>query len=313
MKKLLFFVSIFCTTLFFNDAVFAQYSNATLNGPWFLDTIPAQIYNDVYTNYLVFDGNGNIIDGSMFCNAISGSYSVTAGGAVSGSFTCDGSPFPFSAQLISQNYAPCLPLGSGWAFSRVMNPGALTDSLVGTLFTTNCGQRNVTLRLNSQGQIVSGSGLMSPVTGRVYADSGHFEGHIRTGEANGWDAFTIIGAYSNDSLTGKTELNSNGCGANTARLKRFGTISGIIPVAASTLNVMVYPNPAVDVITLKINNANNKDKLLTIYNVFGEVVRSELLKQNMQKINISELNNGIYLLLINTDKWSVKQKLLIQR
>jgi hypothetical protein len=114
-------------------------------------------------------------------------------------------------------------------------------------------------------------------------------------------------------LTGITEFNSNSCGANSARLKRFGTISGINSVAASTLNVMVYPNPAVDVITLKINNANNKEKLLTIYNVFGEVVRSELLKQNMQNINIRELNNGIYLLVINSDKWSVTQKLLIQR
>ena len=275
-----------------------------------MDTIPAQIYNDNNTNYLVFDGNGNINDGSMFCTSINGTYSVTTGGAVSGSFICDGSSFPFSAQLISQNYAP---MGSGWALSRVMNPGALTDSLVGTLFTANCGQRNVTLRLNSQGQIVSASGLSSPVTGRVYADSGHFEGHIRTGETNNWDAFTIIGAYVHDSLTGKTELNSHSCGANTARLKRFGTISGIIQVAASASDVMVYPNPAVDVITLKINNANNNDKLLTIYNVFGEVVRSELLKQNMQKINISELNNGIYLLEINSDKWSVKQKLIIQR
>ena len=310
MKKLLFFVSIFCTTLFFNDAVFAQYSNATLNGPWFLDTIPAQIYNDNNTNYLVFDGNGNLYDGSMFCNAITGTYSVTAGGAVSGSFTCDGSPFPFSAQLISQNYAP---MGSGWALSRVMNPGALTDSLVGTLFTANCGQRNVTLRLNSQGQIVSASGLTSPVTGRVHADSGHFEGHIKTGETNSWDAFTIIGAYTHDSLTGNTELNSNSCGANTARLKRFGTITGIIPVAASASNVIVYPNPAIDALTININNANNDNKQLTIYNVMGEVVRSELLKQNMQKINVSELNNGIYLLVINSDKWSVKQKLLIQR
>ena len=125
-----------------------------------MDTIPAQIYNDDNTNYWVFDGNGNIYDASMFCGITNGTYSVTSGGAVSGSLICDGYSFPFSAQLISQNYAP---MGSGWALSRIMNPGALTDSLVGTLFTANCGQRNVTLRLNSLGQIVSSSGLTSPV------------------------------------------------------------------------------------------------------------------------------------------------------
>jgi len=310
MRKLLFFVSIFCFTVLFNNANFAQYSNATLNGAWFLDTIPTQIYNDVNTNYLVFDGNGNIIDGSMFCDATSGTYSVTASGAISGSFTCDGSPFPFSAQFVSQNYAP---MGSGYAMSRVMNPGALTDSLVGTLVTANCGQRDVTLRLNSQGQIVSASGLAPLVTGRVYADSGHFEGHIKTGESSNWSTFTIIGAYTDDSLTGRTELNGNNCGANSARLKRFGTVSGIIPVAASASNVIVYPNPAVDAITINISNAQNDNKQLIIYNVMGKVVHSELLKQNIQKINISEFNNGVYLLEINSEKWSVKQKLIIQR
>ena len=305
MKKQLFFVLIFFFTVFVNNTVFSQYSNATLNGPWFLDTIPAQIYNDNNTNYLVFDGNGNIIDGNMFVSSYSGStYSVTSSGAISG--TLFGS-YPFTGQLTSQNYATMT--GGGMALSRISNPGALTDSLVGILYTANSGQKNVILRLNNQGQIISSSGLTAPVSGRVYADAGHFEGHIKTGEATtGWDEFTILGAYANDSLIGVDSLNGHGGGA--ARLKRFGIVTGIVPFAASAQKLIVYPNPASDIVTLNINNV---DLTLNIYNVIGTLVKSETLKQNNRQINIGDLSNGVYMVVIKSKDLTENQRLIIQR
>ena len=75
----------------------------------------------------------------------------------------------------------------------------------------------------------------------------------------------------------------------------------------------LYPNPAADIVSLNIDNANNFELTMNIYNVIGELVKSELLKQNQQKINLRDLINGVYLIEIKSKEWSAKQKLTIQR
>jgi Secretion system C-terminal sorting domain len=75
----------------------------------------------------------------------------------------------------------------------------------------------------------------------------------------------------------------------------------------------LYPNPASDIVTLNINKTNNENLEINIYDILGDLVLSESLKQNQQKINIGDLNNGIYIVEINSNEWSGKQKLIIQR
>jgi len=75
----------------------------------------------------------------------------------------------------------------------------------------------------------------------------------------------------------------------------------------------LYPNPASDIVTLNIDNTINADFTLNIYNVTGELVSSETLRQNQQQINISDLSNGIYMVEIKSKEWNGKQKLIIQR
>jgi len=75
----------------------------------------------------------------------------------------------------------------------------------------------------------------------------------------------------------------------------------------------LYPNPASDIVTLNIENLNNADLTLNIYNVIGNLVKSEMLKQNNKQINIGDLSNGIYMVEIKSKEWSENQKLIIQR
>ncbi|MDO9154346.1 MAG: T9SS type A sorting domain-containing protein [Paludibacter sp.] len=75
----------------------------------------------------------------------------------------------------------------------------------------------------------------------------------------------------------------------------------------------LYPNPASDIVTLNINNANNADLTLNIYNVIGTLVKSEILKQYNRQINIGDLCDGIYMVEIKTKEWTKKQKLIIQK
>ncbi|NTW33364.1 MAG: T9SS type A sorting domain-containing protein, partial [Bacteroidetes bacterium] len=75
----------------------------------------------------------------------------------------------------------------------------------------------------------------------------------------------------------------------------------------------LFPNPASDNVVLKFNNLGNENLQLNIYNIIGVMVRSEALKQKQQKINIGDLNNGVYMVEIKSKEWSGKQKLIIQR
>ena len=75
----------------------------------------------------------------------------------------------------------------------------------------------------------------------------------------------------------------------------------------------LFPNPAFDIITLNIDNRNNDDLTLNIYNVTGTLVKSEMHKQNNSQINISDLSNGIYMVEFKSKEMSGAQKLIIRR
>jgi hypothetical protein len=87
--------------------------------------------------------------------------------------------------------------------------------------------------------------------------------------------------------------------------------AGIAEVA--TENFSIYPNPASDIITLKMDNTINTDLKLDIYNVMGTLVKSEPLKQNHQQINIGDLCNGVYMVTINSKDITENLKLIIKR
>jgi|GEM_PF-2329612 len=129
---------------------FSQYSDATLDGPWFIHTVPLSPNHDSLL-YLVFDGNGKVTDMSGFSDSFIGDYSVSANGAFSGNLIADGDTFPFYGQLSYQHSGTINLTDKDWILSRVTSPGALTDTLSGTLYTQDCGQKNVTIVLNSKG------------------------------------------------------------------------------------------------------------------------------------------------------------------
>lgn len=78
-------------------------------------------------------------------------------------------------------------------------------------------------------------------------------------------------------------------------------------------SITIYPNPASNIITLCFNTNSNDVLLLNIYNIMGSLIKTEILLQNQQDINISALNNGIYMIEVKTKKMTEKQKLIIQR
>jgi uncharacterized repeat protein (TIGR03803 family) len=77
--------------------------------------------------------------------------------------------------------------------------------------------------------------------------------------------------------------------------------------------IVIFPNPATDIIMVSNNVNFNYTLTLNIYNLVGKLVRTELMKQGQQQISIGDLNNGIYVVEIKSKEWTRKQKLIIQR
>lgn len=78
-------------------------------------------------------------------------------------------------------------------------------------------------------------------------------------------------------------------------------------------NFLIFPNPADDFFYLNSKLLDISNHVLEIYDVMGNLVKSEIIEQNQQKINVEDLSNGLYLLVIKSDTISENLKILIQR
>lgn len=74
-------------------------------------------------------------------------------------------------------------------------------------------------------------------------------------------------------------------------------------------NVAIYPNPANNVVT--VENAENAQ--ITIVNMVGQVVASQVANSNRESINISDLSNGTYVIRIENGNEVSTQKLNVIR
>ncbi|RYJ42768.1 BspA family leucine-rich repeat surface protein [Flavobacterium beibuense] len=76
---------------------------------------------------------------------------------------------------------------------------------------------------------------------------------------------------------------------------------------ALTGSIVLYPNPANDVLHLKSEN-NVAPEMVAIYNLQGRELMS--FNQNMENMNISGLSAGVYLITVKTSQASAQYKLI---
>lgn len=69
----------------------------------------------------------------------------------------------------------------------------------------------------------------------------------------------------------------------------------------------IYPNPAIDGLTIECSDKGSK---LSIYNIVGELVIQKDLINSKNEIDISNLQNGMYVIITESVKGSIQQKLI---
>lgn len=96
--------------------------------------------------------------------------------------------------------------------------------------------------------------------------------------------------------------------------KTYVTLATGISIASSfSPAISVFPNPASDILTVISDNTNSITSVVTIYNYAGQKLHAEVLQNNQQQIDVSDLCNGIYIVEITAKEGTEKQKLIIQR
>jgi len=75
----------------------------------------------------------------------------------------------------------------------------------------------------------------------------------------------------------------------------------------------IYPNPSSNEVCISLKNENKDNLKLNVYNQLGMIVKTVLINNTINRINVSELNNGIYFLKIESQEGISCKKLIIQR
>ena len=80
---------------------------------------------------------------------------------------------------------------------------------------------------------------------------------------------------------------------------------------------MVFPNPASNLVTLAFEYQQNAKVKISIFNILGEIVLQKNVisnnSLNKYQLDVSNLNNGIYNVVISADeKISIKQLQIIR-
>jgi hypothetical protein len=89
-------------------------------------------------------------------------------------------------------------------------------------------------------------------------------------------------------------------------------------IPASTATFSAYPNPATNLLQITTNNTINETLTFTLYDLNGKLIKqfnnsNSLNKNGVSSLNISELNEGIYLLDISSNSHKETQRLVIKK
>ena len=123
----------------------------------------------------------------------------------------------------------------------------------------------------------------------------------------------------NNSNLPSNTINSIMIDANTT--KWVATDLGLISFAGSALSVSdelysgvefkLFPNPAKDVITLKMSS-EDIGSTIEVFNILGKAVKTMKMTNNSYKMDVSDLANGMYLIRVHTKNGLAIKKLVIR-
>lgn len=146
-------------------------------------------------------------------------------------------------------------------------------------------------------------------------------GNIQWTRLYGGGAQSVLGTYVKQTKDGGfiiCGLNNN-VGSGGTYLIKTDTLGNVLtgldePELNNQVNLLVYPNPAYEEITVKAKNIVSKNAMLAIYNITGKCVYNDSIQNNeATTIDVKCLVNGIYMLQLTSDESRLSKKIVISR
>ena len=73
-------------------------------------------------------------------------------------------------------------------------------------------------------------------------------------------------------------------------------------------SVKLYPNPATEFLSLRLESPNSHHLILTVHNIIGNSVdvESEIIDEHEVRLKVKDLSAGYYLLAVNDERTGFK-------
>jgi hypothetical protein len=192
---------------------------------------------------------------------------------------------------------------SGFAFDQ--RPQSLTGSWQHMIFGT------------SQGSIYAV--LTKWNNGTSSKDTVAVASQTLSGMAMSWANFSINFAYQSGEYPDTCIIILKASGNNPSQddylwvdnLSFSGSVAAVDENASQIFDLEIFPNPVSEIINIRIGNNIDSNSVLSIYNVLGELVYSEILKPGLHQINVYDLEKGIYIINVKSSELLANKKILI--
>ncbi len=186
-------------------------------------------------------------------------------------------------------------------------------SVYATLLGCSGPATNLTLTVNPNPTITVNSGVIC-------------SGESFTINPTGANTYTIQGGNAVVSPTATSSYTVSGTSSSGCKSQSFATSNlsvniclGIENNNENLLNILIYPNPTSDNTNLIIDTYNLESLNVNVYDVTGKLVMSPiqnqslLIGENKFTINTKDLNNGMYFVILTTNKGKETVKLIINK
>jgi hypothetical protein len=252
------------------------------------------------------DASGNGFNGTLNSFALNGSTSnwITPGGVVSGYTTSLAPPsitVTANPSLAVCNGASLSLTGSGtntysWT-SGISNGVAFTPTLsnsytvTGTNTITTCSNSaisNVTVNTTPTVSAVSNSSLICNGQTATLTATG---ATTYTWNTTATTSIIAVSPTVNTTYT-VTGSSANGCNNVATITQNVSACTGLLANNNSVSAISVYPNPSTGIFTIDAESATN----IIIVDVLGKVIYKQNLADGKHTINLSNFNNGLYIL-----------------
>ncbi|HNW88535.1 MAG TPA: C10 family peptidase [Bacteroidales bacterium] len=140
-----------------------------------------------------------------------------------------------------------------------------------------------------------------------------FLGSTSTTTKNAIVKFSIPGYYT------ISLRSTNSAGSDTEIKTNFIHVYSTAGVEENDLvkNTQIYPNPAIDIITIQTGAINASDIGLNVYDIRGnkvtEMIQSKINENDQLTMDLSNLQKGIYFITITTNDESVTRKVVLTK